>query len=83
MVELKPKDLTGTSIWHLHTDGESNENISWNEEIFDVDSDPIDANKPVSFVIYDERRDFDFNFRRLFESLGLTLNLDSEHGPDQ
>ena len=57
MVELKPKDLIGTSIWHLHTNGESNEIIWWNEEIVDGDSDPSDANGPVSFVIYDERGD--------------------------
>ena len=85
MVELKPKDLIGTSIWHLHTNGESNEIIWWNEEIVDGDSDPSDANGPVSFVIYDERGDFNCNFRRSFESLGwsYSLNLDGEHGPDQ
>ena len=52
LVELKPKDLLGASIWHMYKDGESNENIWWNAEVADEDPDTSDANGPDFLVIY-------------------------------
>ena len=38
----------------MYTDWESNENISWNAEVVDVDPDTSDANEPDVFAIYNE-----------------------------
>ena len=97
LVELKSKDLIGTSIRHMYTDGESNENIWWNAEVVDVDPDTSDANEPDFFIIYDESGEAEEGQQEKQEYyvtplLGdylnhwvhvISLDLDSKHGPEQ
>ena len=97
LVELKPKDLVGASIRHIYTDGESNENICWNAGVVDVDPDTSDANEPDFFVIYDESGEAEVGQQEkqeyyLTPLLGdylnnwvqvISLDLGSEHGPEQ
>ena len=97
LVELKPNDLIGTSIWHMYTDRESNENIWWNAEVVDVDPDTSDTNEPDFFVIYDESGVTEEGQQEkqeyyLIPLLGdylnhwiqvISLDSDSEHGPKQ
>ena len=97
LVELKPKDFIGVSIWHMYADGESNENTWWNREVVDVDPDTSDANEPDFFVIYDESGEAKEGQQAkqeyyLTPLLGyylnhwvqvISLDLVGEHGPEQ